>query len=48
MYGQPEEALHRLTEAAKLVEATQERCVEAEMDRLRGTLLLSMAEPAAA
>jgi class 3 adenylate cyclase/predicted ATPase len=44
MYGQPEEALHWLAEAAKVVEATQERCVEAEMDRLRGTLLLSKGE----
>jgi predicted ATPase len=47
MYGQPVEASHWLADAAKLVETTQERCVEAEMDRLRGTLLLSMAEPAA-
>jgi len=48
MYGQPEEALDWLDEAAKLVETTQERCVEAEMDRLQGTLLLSRAEHTAA
>ena len=46
--GSPVEARHWLADAAKLVETTQERCVEAEMDRLRGTLLLSMAQPAAA
>jgi predicted ATPase len=40
--GQPEEGLSRLVEAAKLVETTQERWAEAEMHRLRGTLLLSM------
>jgi len=47
-YGQPVEASHWLADATKLVETTQERCVEAEMDRLRGTLLLSMAEHPAA
>jgi predicted ATPase len=46
--GQPEEGLNRLVEAVKLVEATQERWAEAEMHRLRGTLLLSMHERAAA
>jgi predicted ATPase len=40
--GQPEEGLNRLAEAAKLVETTQERWAEAEMHRLRGTLLLHM------
>jgi predicted ATPase len=33
---------NRLVEAAKLVETTQERWAEAEMHRLRGTLLRSM------
>jgi predicted ATPase len=46
--GQPEEGLNRLVEAAKSVEATQERWAEAEMHRLRGTLLLSMHERTAA
>jgi tetratricopeptide (TPR) repeat protein len=42
--GQPEEGLKRLVEAAKLVETTGERWAEAELYRLRGTLLLSMNE----
>jgi predicted ATPase len=46
--GEPEKGLHRLAEAAKLVETTQERWAEAEMHRVRGTLLLSMNEHAAA
>jgi predicted ATPase len=46
--GQPEEGLNRLVEAAKLVETTQERWAEAEMHRLRGTLLLCMNEHSAA
>jgi class 3 adenylate cyclase/predicted ATPase len=46
--GQPEEGLNRLVEAAKLVETTQERWAEAEMHRLRGTLLLSMSKHAEA
>jgi predicted ATPase len=45
---QPEEGLHRLAEAAKLVETTRECWAEAEMHRLRGTLLLSMNEHAQA
>ncbi len=47
VYGtsaQPKEGLNRLVEAAKLVETTQECWAEAEMYRLRGTLLLSMNE----
>ena len=48
MAAQPEEGLNRLAEAAKLVETTQERWAEAEMHRMRGTLLLSMHEHAAA
>jgi predicted ATPase len=46
--GQPEEGLKRLAKAAKLVETTGERWAEAEMHRLRGTLLLSMHDQAAA
>jgi predicted ATPase len=46
--GQPEEGLKRLVEAAKLVETTRECWAEAEMHRLRGTLLLSMNEHAQA
>jgi predicted ATPase len=51
VYGkaeQPGEGLDRLGEAAKLIEATQERWAEAEMHRLWGTLLLSMNEHALA
>jgi predicted ATPase len=40
--------LNRLGDAAKLVETTQERWAEAEMHRVRGTLLLSIGERAAA
>jgi predicted ATPase len=46
--GQPEEGLDRLVEAARVVETTQERWAEAEMHRLRGTLLLSMSKHAEA
>jgi class 3 adenylate cyclase/predicted ATPase len=48
MAARPEDGLDRLAEAAKLVETTQERWAEAEMLRLRGTLLLSMNEHSAA
>jgi tetratricopeptide (TPR) repeat protein len=48
MAAQPQEGLDRLAEADKLVETTHERWAEAEMHRLRGTLLLSMNEHAAA
>jgi hypothetical protein len=41
MAAQPEEGLNQLAEAAELVETTQERGHEAELHRLRGTLLLS-------
>jgi class 3 adenylate cyclase/predicted ATPase len=44
--GQPQEGLKQLVEAAKLVETTRERWAEAEMHRLRGTLLLSINEHA--
>ena len=46
--GQPEEGLKRIAEAAELVETTKERWAEAEIHRMRGTLLLSMHEDAAA
>jgi predicted ATPase len=46
--AQPEEGLNRLAEAAKLVESTQERWAEAEIHRLRGVLLLSVRDCAAA
>jgi predicted ATPase len=42
MAAQPEVGLDRLAEAAKIVETTQERWAEAEMHRVRGTLLLSL------
>jgi hypothetical protein len=45
---QPQEGLDRLAEAAELIETTQERCIEPEMHRVRGTLLLSMNERDAA
>jgi class 3 adenylate cyclase/tetratricopeptide (TPR) repeat protein len=48
MAAQPQEGLDRLAEAAKLVETTHERWAEAEMHRLRGTLLQSMNQHAAA
>jgi predicted ATPase len=41
MAGQPEEGLNRLAEATKVIEMTQERWAQAEMHRMRGTLLLS-------
>jgi predicted ATPase len=48
MAGQPQAGLDQLAEAINLVETTHERWVEAEMNRLRGTLLLSINEHAAA
>jgi len=49
MMGQPEEGLNQLAEAEKMLEATtQERWAEAEMHRMRGTLLLSMRKHAEA
>jgi predicted ATPase len=48
MAAQPDKGLARLAEAANLVETTKERWAEAEMHRLRGTLLLSIHEHAAA
>src|SRR5262249_42663905 len=38
--GQPKEGLQRLAEAADLIETTEERWAEAEIHRMRGTLLL--------
>jgi predicted ATPase len=46
--GQLNEAFDRLTEAARWVETTHERWAEAEMHRMRGRLLLSMNDHAAA
>lgn len=48
MTAQPKLGLDHLIEAAELVETTHERWIEAEIHRLRGTLLLSMHEHAAA
>ena len=48
MAAQADEGLKRLADAANIVEVTQERWAEAEMHRLRGTLLLSMQERTAA
>ena len=42
MAAQPNEGLKRLAEAANLFQTTQERWAEAELHRLRGTLLLSL------
>jgi len=47
LYGrsaQPGEGLDRLAEAATMIEVTNERWAEAEMHRVRGTLLLSINE----
>ena len=46
--GQPQKGLERLREAAVLLETTQECWAEAEMHRMRGTLLLSIQDQAAA
>jgi tetratricopeptide (TPR) repeat protein len=46
--GQPEDGLNRLAETTKLVETTQQRWAQAEIHRLRGALLLSMRDHAAA
>jgi predicted ATPase len=44
--ARPEEGLDRLDEAVKLADTTKVRFAEAEMHRLRGTLLLSVNEKA--
>ena len=46
--SQPQEGLDRLAEAVTLVGTTQERWAEAEIHRVRGTLLLSLHADAAA
>jgi predicted ATPase len=46
--ARPEEGLDRLDEAVKLADTTKVRFAEAEMHRLRGTLLLSVNEKATA
>jgi class 3 adenylate cyclase/predicted ATPase len=46
--GLLEEGLSRLAEAAGVVEITQERWAEAEMHRLRGSILLEMHQPLSA
>jgi tetratricopeptide (TPR) repeat protein len=48
MAAQPQEGLGQLAEAARLVETTHERWTDAEIHRLRGKLLLSTHECAAA
>jgi predicted ATPase len=48
MAGQPDKGLDWLAEAATLIETTQERWAEAEMYRIRGALLLSLYQHAAA
>jgi predicted ATPase len=48
MNARIEEGFNRLAEAADVIETTQERWAEAEMHRLRGTLLLAMRDVAAA
>jgi predicted ATPase len=48
MAGQPDEGVKRLSEAAEMIERTQERWPEAETHRVRGALLLSMDDHAAA
>jgi tetratricopeptide (TPR) repeat protein len=46
--GQPQQGLNRLSQAEEFIEKTQERWAEAEMHRMRGTLLLSINEHTAA
>jgi class 3 adenylate cyclase/predicted ATPase len=46
--GRPEEALNRLSAAIELIDATQERWIEAEILRLRGRLLQTLEDQAAA
>ena len=46
--GLAEEGLSRLDEAAGVVDITQERWAEAEMLRMRGSILLDMNQPLAA
>jgi predicted ATPase len=48
MAGQPEQGLDRLAEASSLIGVTQERWIEAEIHRLRGSLLVDMHQQAGA
>ncbi len=48
MAGQPEDGLARLAEASKRIATTQERWAEAEILRMRGTLLAAMHDRAGA
>jgi predicted ATPase len=48
MAAQPEQGLRRLAEADQLIETNYERWAAAELHRLRGTLLLSLHNHAAA
>jgi predicted ATPase len=48
MAGQPEQGLDRLAEASSLIGVTQERWIEAEIHRLRGSLLVDMHQHAGA
>jgi class 3 adenylate cyclase/tetratricopeptide (TPR) repeat protein len=48
MLGQPVEGLNHLAEAAQIIETTDERCVEAELHRLRGHLLSATGDRSAA
>jgi predicted ATPase len=43
--GKPEEGLMQLADAAKIVEATQTHCDEAEMHRVKGELLVALNQP---
>lgn len=46
--GQPDGGLNCLSEAAQIIEATEERYAEAELHRLRGDLLNAARDPSAA
>ena len=46
--GKPDDGLNCLPEAARIIEMTGERCVEAELHRLRGDLLDATGDQAAA
>jgi predicted ATPase len=46
--GQVIEGLNCLTEAAQMIERTEERFCEAELHRLRGDLLIAASDPSAA
>jgi predicted ATPase len=48
MLGQLAEGLNCLAEAARIIEATEERVDEAELHRLRGDLLNATGDPSAA